>query len=72
MNSLLPGGVFGSSDGVLPSKTDVKKSGDDSVWWINAALLPEGLSGEEVGTTGFFKATMVKLKIWRFGDRLHF
>ena len=23
--------------------------GDDSVWWINAALLPEGLSGEEVG-----------------------
>lgn len=23
-------------------------AGDDSVWWINAALLPEGLSGEEV------------------------
>eukprot|EP00913_Durusdinium_trenchii_P026516 g24877.t1 len=23
--------------------------GDDSVWWINAALLPEGLSGEQVG-----------------------
>ena len=22
-------------------------AGDDSVWWINAALLPEGLSGEE-------------------------
>ena len=24
------------------------ETGDDSVWWINAALLPEGLSGEEV------------------------
>lgn len=23
--------------------------GDESVWWINAALLPEGMSGEEVG-----------------------
>jgi len=23
--------------------------GDDSVWWINAALLPDGLSGEDVG-----------------------
>lgn len=23
--------------------------GDDPVWWINSALLPEGLSGEEVG-----------------------
>mmetsp|Transcript_124503 Transcript_124503/g.346589 ORF Transcript_124503/g.346589 Transcript_124503/m.346589 type:complete len:703 (-) Transcript_124503:119-2227(-) len=23
--------------------------GDESVWWINAALLPEGLSSEEVG-----------------------
>merc|ERR1712217_402876 len=23
--------------------------GDESVWWLNAALLPEGMSGEKVG-----------------------
>jgi len=27
----------------------VQGDGDDSVWWINAALMPEGISGEEVG-----------------------
>ncbi|CAE8728169.1 unnamed protein product, partial [Polarella glacialis] len=26
-----------------------ESDGDDSVWWINAALLPEGMDGEEVG-----------------------
>merc|ERR1740121_3069031 len=26
-----------------------ESAGDESVWWINAALLPEGMSGEKVG-----------------------
>mmetsp|Transcript_25319 Transcript_25319/g.57576 ORF Transcript_25319/g.57576 Transcript_25319/m.57576 type:complete len:696 (-) Transcript_25319:105-2192(-) len=37
----------------LPSLQNIKLQkqvpGDESVWWINAALLPEGMSGEEVG-----------------------
>jgi len=46
---------------------------DESVWWINAALLPEGMSGEEVGMRlmkdcpdveirpGFFPLNMMKI-----------
>merc|ERR1719478_354712 len=37
----------------LPGLSDVKLQtaapGDEPVWWINAALMPEGVSGEEVG-----------------------
>jgi len=35
--------------GLAGVKLQQAAPGDDSVWWINAALLPEGLSGEEVG-----------------------
>merc|ERR1719401_3263053 len=47
--------------------------GDESVWWITAALLPEGLSGEKVGMQlmencpdieirpGFFPLGMMKI-----------
>merc|ERR1740121_3189812 len=30
-------------------KLQKESSGDESVWWITAALLPDGLSGEKVG-----------------------
>jgi len=30
-------------------KMQLASPGDDAVWWINAALMPEGLGGEEVG-----------------------
>lgn len=30
-------------------KMQLASEGDEAVWWINAALMPEGLGGEEVG-----------------------
>eukprot|EP00421_Protoceratium_reticulatum_P004975 CAMPEP_0168363024 /NCGR_PEP_ID=MMETSP0228-20121227/3480_1 /TAXON_ID=133427 /ORGANISM="Protoceratium reticulatum, Strain CCCM 535 (=CCMP 1889)" /LENGTH=695 /DNA_ID=CAMNT_0008375743 /DNA_START=47 /DNA_END=2134 /DNA_ORIENTATION=+ len=41
--------TFTVHDVLLDVKLQQEAPGDESVWWITAALLPEGLSGEEVG-----------------------
>jgi len=40
---------FASRDELKDITLQKCKDGDEPVWWINAALLPNGLSGEEVG-----------------------
>jgi len=40
---------FAEAPGLADVQMQVQREGDASVWWINAALMPEGISGEEVG-----------------------
>lgn len=40
---------FAGSPVLQAIKLQKESSGDESVWWITAALLPDGLSGEKVG-----------------------
>eukprot|EP00416_Gambierdiscus_australes_P029763 CAMPEP_0171086352 /NCGR_PEP_ID=MMETSP0766_2-20121228/19486_1 /TAXON_ID=439317 /ORGANISM="Gambierdiscus australes, Strain CAWD 149" /LENGTH=685 /DNA_ID=CAMNT_0011543991 /DNA_START=27 /DNA_END=2084 /DNA_ORIENTATION=+ len=42
-------GAIAARPGLGSVRLQKEASGDESVWWINAALLPEGMSGEEVG-----------------------
>jgi len=41
--------AFASHEALKGIRLQKEAPGDESVWWINAALLPEGASGEEVG-----------------------